>query len=168
MFHISGIARYRPKGVFGKGVGNSENASEMRQKGVKNASEMRQNGSCFIGTRGTSKMRQKSVLPLACVRSWKPWQARASQRSTTSEEQIDLPLWCAALENDWVDDKAGDNGPHGCNSGADNECSDGKVAAKSTIHDKQWSMWGAPTWRWLIKIPSTPKVLQYKKILARN
>ena len=42
--------RYRPKGVFGKGVGNSQNASEMRQ-----------NGSCFIGKRGTSKMRQKSV-----------------------------------------------------------------------------------------------------------
>ena len=36
-----------PKGVFGKGVGN--------------ASEMRQNGSCFIGKRGTSNMRQKSV-----------------------------------------------------------------------------------------------------------
>ena len=46
--------RYRPKGVFGKGVGNS-------QKCVRNASEMRQNGSCFIGKRGTSKMRQKSV-----------------------------------------------------------------------------------------------------------
>ena len=53
--------RYRPKGVFGKGVGNSQNASEMRQTCVKNASEMRQNGSCFIGKRGTSKMRQKSV-----------------------------------------------------------------------------------------------------------
>ena len=52
---------YRPKGVFGKGVGNTQNASEMRQKCVKNASEMRQNGSCFIGKRGTSKMRQKSV-----------------------------------------------------------------------------------------------------------
>ena len=50
--------RYRPKGVFGKGVGN---ASEMRQKCVRNASKMRQNGSCFIGKRGTSKMRQKSV-----------------------------------------------------------------------------------------------------------
>ena len=32
--------RYRPKGVFGKGVGNSKNASEMRQKKcVKNASK---------------------------------------------------------------------------------------------------------------------------------
>ena len=50
--------RYRPKAVFGKGVGNSQNASEMRQKCVKNASEIRQNGSCFIGKRGTSKMRQ--------------------------------------------------------------------------------------------------------------
>ena len=43
----AGIHRYRPKGVFGKSFGN--------------ASEMRQNGSCFIGKRGTSKMRQKSV-----------------------------------------------------------------------------------------------------------
>ena len=32
--------RYRPKGVFGKGVGNSKNAPEMRQKCVKNASKM--------------------------------------------------------------------------------------------------------------------------------
>ena len=43
-----------PKGVFGKGVGNSKNASEMRQ-----------NGSCFIGKRGTfqkaSKLHQKCV-----------------------------------------------------------------------------------------------------------
>ena len=42
----------------------SEKASaiaRMRQKCVKNASDMRQNGSCFIGKRGTSKMRQKSV-----------------------------------------------------------------------------------------------------------
>ena len=31
--------RYRPKGVFGKGVGNSKNASEMRQKCVRNASK---------------------------------------------------------------------------------------------------------------------------------
>ena len=55
------LDRYRPKGVFGKGVGNSKNASEMRQKCVKNASEMRQNGSSFIGKRGTSKMRHKCV-----------------------------------------------------------------------------------------------------------
>ena len=45
---------YRPTGVFGKGVGNSKNASEMRQ-----------NGSCFIGKRGTfqnaSEMRQNCV-----------------------------------------------------------------------------------------------------------
>ena len=33
------ILRYRPKGVFGKGVGNSKNASEMRQKCIKNASK---------------------------------------------------------------------------------------------------------------------------------
>ena len=58
---VERISRYRPKGVFGKGVGNSQNASEMRQKCVKNASETRQNGSCFIGKRGTPKMRQKSV-----------------------------------------------------------------------------------------------------------
>ena len=54
---------YRPKGVFGKGVGNSKNAPETRQKCVRNASKMRQNGSCFIGKRGTfqnaSKLRQK-------------------------------------------------------------------------------------------------------------
>ena len=33
------LYRYRPKGVFGKGVGNSQNASEMRQKCVRNASK---------------------------------------------------------------------------------------------------------------------------------
>ena len=48
------IYRYCPKGVFGKGFGNIQNASEMRQKCVRN-------GSCFTGKRGTSKMRQKSV-----------------------------------------------------------------------------------------------------------
>ena len=46
--------RYRPKGVFGKGVGNSKIASEMHQ-----------NGSCFIGKRGTfqnaSEMHQNCV-----------------------------------------------------------------------------------------------------------
>ena len=31
------VFRYRPKGVLGKGVGNSGNASEMRQHCVKNA-----------------------------------------------------------------------------------------------------------------------------------
>ena len=65
-------SQYRPKGVFGKGVGNSKNASEMRQKCVKNASEMRQNGSCFVGKKGMSKMRQKCVKKkgssqLACI-----------------------------------------------------------------------------------------------------
>ena len=34
-----GQFRHRPKGVFGKGVGNSKNASEMRQTCVKNASK---------------------------------------------------------------------------------------------------------------------------------
>ena len=29
------LSRYRPKGVFGKGIGNSKNASEMRRKCVK-------------------------------------------------------------------------------------------------------------------------------------
>ena len=56
------IFRYRPKGVFGKGVGNSKNASVMRQKCVKNASKMRQNGSCFFwGKEERSKMRQNCV-----------------------------------------------------------------------------------------------------------
>ena len=48
----------------------SEKASaiaRMRQKCVKNASEMRQNGSCFIGKRGRSKMRQK--LRQKCVKN---------------------------------------------------------------------------------------------------
>ena len=53
--------RYRPKGVFGKGVGNSKNASEMRQKCVRNASKMRQSGSCLLGKEERSKMRQKCV-----------------------------------------------------------------------------------------------------------
>ena len=46
--------RYRPKGVFGKGVGNSKNASEMRQKWVKDASKL-------LGKEERSKMRQKCV-----------------------------------------------------------------------------------------------------------
>ena len=50
--------RYRPKGVFGKGVGNSENASEMRQKCVKNASKMRL---VLLGKEERSKMRQNCV-----------------------------------------------------------------------------------------------------------
>ena len=64
--------RYRPKGVFGKGVGNSKNASEMRQKYVRNASEMRQKcvkmGLVYWEkrnvpkcVRNTSKLRQKCV-----------------------------------------------------------------------------------------------------------
>ena len=61
VFFVVDMSRYRPKDVFGKGVGKSQNASEMRQKCVKNASEMRQNGSCFIGKRGTSKMRQNCI-----------------------------------------------------------------------------------------------------------
>ena len=45
-------SRYRPKGVFGKGVGNSQNASEMRQKYVKM-------GLVLLGKEERSKMRQK-------------------------------------------------------------------------------------------------------------
>ena len=41
-----------------------------RRQCVRNASEMRQNGSCFIGKRGTSKMRQKSVkIASKCVKN---------------------------------------------------------------------------------------------------
>ena len=46
--------RYRPKGVFGKGVGNSKHASEMRQKCVKM-------GLVLLGKEERSKMRQKCV-----------------------------------------------------------------------------------------------------------
>ena len=53
--------RYRPKGVFGKGVGNSQNSSEMRQKCVKM-------GLVLLGkeerpkcVRNPSKLRQKCV-----------------------------------------------------------------------------------------------------------
>ena len=40
----------------------------MHQKCVRNTSKMRQNGSCFIGKRGTSKMRQKSVKIASTMR----------------------------------------------------------------------------------------------------
>ena len=61
--------RYRPKGVFGKGVGNSKNASEMRQKCVRNASKMRQKcvkmGLVLLGkeerSQNASEMRQICV-----------------------------------------------------------------------------------------------------------
>ena len=46
--------RYRPKGVFGKGVGNNKNVSEMRQKCVKM-------GLVLLGKDECSKMRQKCV-----------------------------------------------------------------------------------------------------------
>ena len=48
------LDRYRPKGVFGKGVGNSKNASEMRQKCVKI-------GLVLLGKEERPKMRQKCV-----------------------------------------------------------------------------------------------------------
>ena len=54
--------RYRPKGVFGKGVGNSKNASEMRQKCVKMGlvlfGEKRNVPKCV---RNASKLRQTCV-----------------------------------------------------------------------------------------------------------
>ena len=53
-YGLSLFCRYRPKGVFGKGVGNSKNASEMRQKCVKM-------GLVLLGQEERSKMRQKSV-----------------------------------------------------------------------------------------------------------
>ena len=56
-----GTFRYRPKGVFGKGVGNSKNASEMRQKCVKH-------GSCFMWKEEHSKMRQKCVKIASKIR----------------------------------------------------------------------------------------------------
>ena len=48
--------RHRPKGVFGKGVGNSKNASEMRQKCVLFYWEKRNVPKCV---RNASKLRQK-------------------------------------------------------------------------------------------------------------
>ena len=53
--------RYRPKGVFGKGVGNSKNASETRQKCVKNASKWVKMGLVLLGKEERSQMRQKCV-----------------------------------------------------------------------------------------------------------
>ena len=57
--------RYRPKGVFGKGVGKS-------QKCVRNASKMRQNGSCFYWERrnvqNASEIRQKCVKNASVMR----------------------------------------------------------------------------------------------------
>ena len=50
------FARYRPKGVFEKGVGNSKNASEMHQKCVKKCVKM---GLVLLGKEERSKMRRK-------------------------------------------------------------------------------------------------------------
>ena len=52
------ISRYRPKGVFGKGVGNSKNATEMRQKMRHKCVKM---GLVLLGKEERSKMRQKCV-----------------------------------------------------------------------------------------------------------
>ena len=53
--------RHRPKGVFGKGVGNSKNASGMRQKCVK---------MCLVllGKESRSKTRQKCVKIVSKMR----------------------------------------------------------------------------------------------------
>ena len=60
-----GIIRYRPKGVFGKGVGNSQkcvkNASEMRQKCVRNASKWVLFYWEKRNVQNASEMRQNSV-----------------------------------------------------------------------------------------------------------
>ena len=60
--------RYRPRGVFGKGVGNSKN----RQKCVRNASKMRHKcvtmGLVLLGKEERSKMRQKCVRIASKVR----------------------------------------------------------------------------------------------------
>ena len=52
-------ARYRPKGVFGKGVGNSKNASEIRQKCVKMGLVLLGKEECV---RNASEMRQKCEM----------------------------------------------------------------------------------------------------------
>ena len=58
------LFRYRPKGVFGKGVGNSKSASEMRQKCVKM-------GLVLLGKEERSKMRRKCISKLRqkCVKN---------------------------------------------------------------------------------------------------
>ena len=53
---VAAFTRYRPKGVPGKGVGNSKNASEMRQKGAKT-------GFVLLEKEERSKMR------LTCVKN---------------------------------------------------------------------------------------------------
>ena len=53
----SSATRCRPKGVFGKGVSNRKNASEMRQKCVKNASKW----VFSLGKEECSKIRQNCV-----------------------------------------------------------------------------------------------------------
>ena len=55
------MVRYRPKGVFGKGVANSKKRQKCVKKCVRKCVRMRQNGSSSIGKRGTYKMRQKCV-----------------------------------------------------------------------------------------------------------
>ena len=64
---LPSFSRYRPEGVFGKGIGNSKNASEMRQKCIQNASEMRQNGSCII--RKKRNVQNASEICQNCVKN---------------------------------------------------------------------------------------------------
>ena len=52
-----GSCLYRPKGVLGKGVGNSKNASEMRQKCVKNAPKEERSKTRQTCVKNASKMR---------------------------------------------------------------------------------------------------------------
>ena len=92
------LSRYHPKGVFGKGVGNSKNASEMRQKSVKSASKW----VLVVGTRGTfqnaPKMRQNYVKNASKMRGT-PWGGTpfgryrlrgrtATQRSKKGSEKV--------------------------------------------------------------------------------
>ena len=56
--HPAAKGRYRPKGVFGKGVGNSKNASEMRHKRFKMDLVLLGKEECV---RNASKSSQKCV-----------------------------------------------------------------------------------------------------------
>ena len=58
---LAASIRYRPKGVFGKGVGNSQNASEMRQKCVKMGLVLLRKEERPKCVRNPSKLRQKCV-----------------------------------------------------------------------------------------------------------
>ena len=71
-----GFSRYRPKGVFGKGAGNSQKcASETRQKRVRNASEM---GLVLFGKEERRK----------CVRNPEKREKRSEKRSETCLKNV--------------------------------------------------------------------------------